>query len=186
MVDYYELLGVDDVASSVEIKAAYRSLAKVCHVDIVGDNKGNREMCILLNEVRGAGRGGREGGEAAWEASWSLPCMQMVQPAWKHAACLQLVTGRHQTPIRRPNPLHPTPPPLCLSLAQAYEVLMDSEQRQLYNADLDRALADEDDGYTGELLSRWMVGKKMGKNTNPAESRGVFVVSVWRGCRAGC
>ena len=60
---------------------------------------------------------------------------------------------------------------------------MDSEQRQLYNADLDRALADEDDVYTGELLSRWMVGKKMGKNTNPAETRGVFVVSGWAGCR---
>ena len=55
---------------------------------------------------------------------------------------------------------------------------MDSEQRQLYNADLDRVLADEDDGYTGELLSRWMAGKKMGKNKDPAESRGVFVVSL--------
>ena len=61
---------------------------------------------------------------------------------------------------------------------QAYEVLMDPEQRQLYNADLDRALADEDDGFTGKPLSHWMAGTKMGKNANPAETRGVFVVSA--------
>lgn len=37
-------------------------------------------------------------------------------------------------------------------------------------------LQDEDDGYTGELLSKWMANKKMGKNTDVNEQRGVFVV----------
>ena len=55
---------------------------------------------------------------------------------------------------------------------------MDPEQRQLYNADLDRALADEDDGYTGEPLSRWMANTRMGKNSDVEESRAAFVVSM--------
>lgn len=40
---------------------------------------------------------------------------------------------------------------------------------------------DEDDGYTGEPLSKWMANTKMGKNTDPKENRAVFVVRV---CRA--
>lgn len=107
VVDYYELLGVDDIASPAEIKAAYRALQKVCHVDVSGDNEPNRNICILLNE--------------------------------------------------------------------AYEVLMDPESRTAYNAELDAALADEDDGYTGEPLSKWMANTKMGKNTDPKENRAVFV-----------
>jgi ferredoxin len=55
---------------------------------------------------------------------------------------------------------------------------MDPEQRQAYNADLDRSLQDEDDGYTGELLSRWCANTRMGKNEDPEESRGVFVDEV--------
>lgn len=106
-VDYYELLGVDDVATSAEIKMAYRTLTKVCHVDIAGDTPDNRNMCVLLNE--------------------------------------------------------------------AYEVLSDPQQRQLYNAELDAALADEDDGYTGEPLSKWMANTKMGKNWKADENRAVFV-----------
>lgn len=35
---------------------------------------------------------------------------------------------------------------------------------------------DEDDGYTGEPLSKWMANTKMGKNTDPKENRAVFVV----------
>jgi hypothetical protein len=58
---------------------------------------------------------------------------------------------------------------------------MDPEQRQAYNADLDRSLQDEDDGYTGELLSRWCANTRMGKNEDPEESRGVFVVRGRRG-----
>lgn len=46
-----ELLGVDDIASPAEIKAAYRALQKVCHVDVSGDNEPNRNICILLNEA---------------------------------------------------------------------------------------------------------------------------------------
>lgn len=54
---------------------------------------------------------------------------------------------------------------------------MDPQQRSAYNSDLDRALADEDDGYTGEPLSKWMANTRMGKNTDANESRAVFVVS---------
>ena len=50
VVDYYAVLGVDDDASEVEIKSAYRALAKVCHPDISGDEEGHN-MCILLNEA---------------------------------------------------------------------------------------------------------------------------------------
>lgn len=31
----------------------------------------------------------------------------------------------------------------------------------------------------GEPLSKWLVGHKMGKNVDPAETRAVFVVSVF-------
>jgi hypothetical protein len=40
---------VDDDATQSEIKSAYRSLAKVCHPDFLGE-KGH-DICILLNEV---------------------------------------------------------------------------------------------------------------------------------------
>lgn len=49
-VDYYELLQVDDDATPSDIKAAYRSLAKACHPDILGDAEGHN-ICILLNEA---------------------------------------------------------------------------------------------------------------------------------------
>lgn len=40
-------LQVDDDATTHEIKRAYRSLAKVCHPDFMGDQGHN--ICILLN-----------------------------------------------------------------------------------------------------------------------------------------
>ena len=106
MVDYYEVLGIDDTAQPMEIRQAWRNLAKVCHPDISGDDLGHN-MCILLNE--------------------------------------------------------------------AYEVLSDPDQRREYNRALDEALADEQDGYTGEPLSKWMGNTKMGKNIDANETRGVFV-----------
>lgn len=55
---------------------------------------------------------------------------------------------------------------------------MDEGARQAYNAKLETALADEDDDYTGEPLSKWMptVNPSMAKNADPAEDRAVFVV----------
>lgn len=106
MVDYYQVLGIDDMATDDEIKSAYRSLAKVCHPDISGDERGHN-MCILLNE--------------------------------------------------------------------AYSVLSDADQRLEYNRALDEALTDEEDGFSGEPLSKWCANTKFGKNTDPAESRAVFV-----------
>ncbi|KIY91483.1 hypothetical protein MNEG_16481 [Monoraphidium neglectum] len=108
LVDFYELLGVDDDATPEEIKRAYRSTCKECHPDFLGDVGHN--ICILLNE--------------------------------------------------------------------AYEVLMDGTARAAYDSQLEAALADEADGYTGEPLSKWMPALKprMAKNENPAEDRAVFVV----------
>ena len=55
---------------------------------------------------------------------------------------------------------------------------MDPAARGAYNAQLEAALADEEDGYTGQPLSKWMpaVNPAMAKNDDPAESRAVFVV----------
>eukprot|EP00775_Hariotina_reticulata_P004234 gene4234-4483_t len=107
LVDYYEILGVDDDAPLEEIKRAYRALAKECHPDYLGDQGHN--ICILLNE--------------------------------------------------------------------AYEVLSDEGARQAYNARLETALADEEDSYTGEPLSKWMptLRPTMAKNGDPNEDRAVFV-----------
>ena len=50
MIDYYEVLGIDDTATDREIKAAWRDLCKVCHPDISGDDVGHN-LCIILNEA---------------------------------------------------------------------------------------------------------------------------------------
>ena len=65
---------------------------------------------------------------------------------------------------------------MCVLLNEAYVVLSDPAMRSLYNAQLDAALEDEGDGYTGQPVSKWMAGTKMGKNADPEEKRGVFVV----------
>lgn len=108
-VDYYELLQVDDDAPPTDIKAAYRSLAKACHPDILGDAEGHN-ICILLNE--------------------------------------------------------------------AYEVLTDPDKRAAYDVQLEQAIRDDEDDYSGEALSRWVANSRMGKNENPDETRAVFVVRV--------
>jgi len=50
MIDYYEVLGIDDTATEKEIRAAWRDLCKVCHPDISGDDVGHN-LCIILNEA---------------------------------------------------------------------------------------------------------------------------------------
>ncbi|KAG7671360.1 hypothetical protein Ndes2526B_g02141 [Nannochloris sp. 'desiccata'] len=50
MIDYYEVLGIDDTATEKEIKSAWRDLCKVCHPDISGDDVGHN-LCIILNEA---------------------------------------------------------------------------------------------------------------------------------------
>lgn len=59
---------------------------------------------------------------------------------------------------------------------------MDQDARVAYNSQLEAALADEADGYTGEPLSKWMptVNSSMARNEDPNEGRGVFVVSRGR------
>jgi DnaJ-class molecular chaperone len=104
---HMQVLGIDDDASEADVKSAYRALAKVCHPDISGDERGHN-MCIVLNE--------------------------------------------------------------------AYATLSNPDLRREYNQALDEALSDEDDGYTGELLSKWCANSvHFGKNTDPNENRAVFV-----------
>jgi len=64
---------------------------------------------------------------------------------------------------------------MCILLNEAYTVLSCPDQRSVYNQALDEALEDENDGYTGNLLSKWMANTPMGKNEDPNETRAVFV-----------
>lgn len=89
----------------MEIKAAYRSLAKVCHPDFLGEKGHN--ICILLNEVRPL------------------------------CYCIRLLLL---------NPWHTTCP---MSSIQAYETLSSPKRRAAYNLELEQALLDSSDGYTG-------------------------------------
>ena len=60
---------------------------------------------------------------------------------------------------------------------QAYECLSDPHGRAAYDKQLELALQDDADGYTGQPLSKWVPGvqPKMAKNKNPNETRAVFV-----------
>jgi curved DNA-binding protein CbpA len=66
---------------------------------------------------------------------------------------------------------------ICILLNEAYETLTNEDSRRVYNAKLETALADEEDAYTGQPLSKWIPSQNpaMAKNANPQESRGVFV-----------
>jgi len=63
---------------------------------------------------------------------------------------------------------------LCILLNEAYECLADGGARAAYDARLQTAIDAEADGYTGEPLSKWLVGHKMGR-APPTETRAVFV-----------
>jgi hypothetical protein len=77
------------------------------------------------------------------------------------------------------SPDSPSSPPL----ARPPQILMDADARAAYNAQLESALADEEDGYKGQPLSKWMPELKpaMAKNADPAENRAVFVDGGWGG-----
>ena len=49
MVDYYQVLGVKHTASSKEIKAAYKRLARLQHPDL---NSGSAEAFVQLSHAR--------------------------------------------------------------------------------------------------------------------------------------
>lgn len=64
---------------------------------------------------------------------------------------------------------------ISILLNEAYSVLSDTDSRNQYNLALEQALADEDDSFSGQPLSKWLVGTKMSRAEDPHESRGVFV-----------
>ena len=47
MIDYYKLLGVKSTASQVEIKSAYRKLARKSHPDLNRDSEAGRQFALL-------------------------------------------------------------------------------------------------------------------------------------------
>ena len=53
---------------------------------------------------------------------------------------------------------------------------MESDTRYIYNQQLQSALIDALDDYTGNPYSKWLVGHKFGKNEDPYEDRALFVV----------
>lgn len=67
---------------------------------------------------------------------------------------------------------------MCVLVNEAYEVLSDPVLRTEYNAQLDQALTDDEDGYTGQPLSKWCANQKNGKNTDANEERAIFVDEV--------
>lgn len=66
---------------------------------------------------------------------------------------------------------------MCILLNEAYEVLSNPAARQAYDAQLEVALRDEEDGYTGKMMSKWMPERAphRARNEDPAETRAVFV-----------
>lgn len=67
---------------------------------------------------------------------------------------------------------------MCILLNEAYTILSDPAQRLEYNKALDEALEDQNDGYSGNLLSKWCANLRMGKNTDLNETRAVFVDEI--------
>lgn len=67
--------------------------------------------------------------------------------------------------------------PLLPRLTQAYEVLSSPDARASYDVRLQQALKDQEDDYTGQVLSKWMptAKPKMAKNQDPGETRALFV-----------
>jgi ferredoxin len=63
---------------------------------------------------------------------------------------------------------------LCILLNEAYDCLFDPQARAAYDARLQAAIDLEADDYSGEPLSKWLVGHKLGK-APPMETRAVFV-----------
>lgn len=55
-------------------------------------------------------------------------------------------------------------------------MLTDPDKRAAYDVQLEQAIRDDEDDYSGEALSRWLANSRMGKNKDPDESRAVFVV----------
>lgn len=66
---------------------------------------------------------------------------------------------------------------ICILLNEAYNTLSKPKARKAYDQQLEVALKDHEDGYTGEELSKWIpsLKPKMAKNEDPAETRAVFV-----------
>lgn len=120
-------------------------LPQVCHVDVAGDTEANRNMCILLNEVGRAAGAPRHvrGPCACFPAAPGTASRQGISGACSAAGPCSLCQALAPTNPSSPAANHPCSPRHAW---QAYEVLMDPEQRTAYNAELDAALADEDDG----------------------------------------
>jgi DnaJ domain len=135
------VLQVDDDASQDEIKAAYRQLAKVCHPDSAGDAGHN--ICILLNAVRGPVELKRFSPRAACAVRAPGQAERASRPPARakklHVACRQ----RHSPgTVRASSHQHD-----CMM--QAYDTLMNARARKAYDTQLEVALQDDEDGFTG-------------------------------------
>ena len=136
---------------------AYRGLAKECHPDYLG-NEGHN-ICILLNEV-----GDPPPFAATAGPSKSPLTIHNLSERGGIAALKRFVPALR--PLQHLN----------ASVLQAYEVLSSPETRASYNQQLQSALIEAMDDFTGNPYSKWLVGHRLGKAHDLNEDRAVFVV----------
>lgn len=67
---------------------------------------------------------------------------------------------------------------ICILLNEAYSVLSNAQSRATYDLQLEQALRDDDDTFTGKPLSKWLVGTDMSRAEDAHETRAVFVDEI--------
>ena len=133
-----QILGVDDDATQTDIKSAYRALAMTCHPDVAGEQGHN--ICILLKCA------------ARHITTGSMPHIDVKQRLDSVLCCvLALCHYRHSLHLDKAVPPSAPSSRHALTCSEAYSALGTPAAREKYNLQLEQALQDEDDDFTGDF-----------------------------------